>query len=149
MICPTINSYKRTVPGTWAPVNATWGTDNRTTAIRAIPGSAKSTRIELRLSGADMNAYLAMAASLAAGLQGIEEKLEPPPATTNAYDAPNAAPLPRRLSEATARFKQSEMARRHFGDEFVDHYALTREWEVRQAERAVTSWELERYFESI
>ena len=149
MICPTINSYKRTVPGTWAPVNATWGVDSRTTAIRAIPGSAKSTRIELRLPGADMNAYIAMAASVAAGLAGIEEKLEPPAATTNAYEATGAPSLPRNLSEATALFRKSVMARTAFGDEFVDHYANTREWEIRQFEKAVTSWELERYFESI
>jgi glutamine synthetase len=149
MICPTINSYKRTVPGTWAPVNATWGEDSRTTAIRAFPGSAKSTRIELRLSGADMNAYLAMAASVAAGLAGIRERLEPPPATTNAYQATTAPPLPRTLSDATKLFHASPMARAAFGDFFVDHYTITREWEVRQFEKAVTNWELQRYFESI
>ena len=149
MICPTINSFKRTVPGTWAPVNATWGVDNRTTAIRAITGSPKSTRIELRLSGADMNAYVAMAASVAAGLAGIEENLTPPDPATNAYSDTNAPALPRSLEEATALFKKSVMARKYFGDDFVDHYSLTREWEVRQAGRAVTNWELERYFESI
>ena len=72
MIAPTINSYKRTVPGTWAPTNATWGEDTRTTAVRAIPGSAKSARVELRLSAADMNPYLAIAASLAAGRIGTD-----------------------------------------------------------------------------
>ena len=149
MICPTINSFKRTVPGTWAPVNATWGVDNRTTAIRAITGSPKSTRIELRLSGADMNAYVAMAASVAAGLAGISENLTPPDPATNAYSDTNAPALPRSLEEATALFKKSVMARKYFGDDFVDHYSLTREWEVRQAGRAVTNWELERYFESI
>lgn len=149
MIAPSVNSYKRTVPGTWAPVNATWGHDNRTTAIRAIPGSAKSSRIELRLSAADANPYLSMAASLAAGLAGIEQKLEPPEPVTNAYAAPAAPPLPRDLAEATALFRDSSLARRSFGDAFVDHYAATREWEVRQYQRAVTDWELARYFESI
>jgi glutamine synthetase len=149
MIAPTVNSYKRTVPGTWAPVNATWGNDNRTTAIRAIPGSAKSTRVELRLSAADMNPYLSMAASLAAGLAGIEQKLEPPEPVTNAYAAGNAPPLPRDLVEATALFRNSDLARRSFGDAFVEHYAATREWEVRQYRRAVTDWELSRYFESV
>jgi glutamine synthetase len=96
IFCPTVNSYKRTVPGAWAPVNATWGVDNRTTAVRAIPGSPKSTRVELRLTGADINPYLAMAASLAAGLDGIERKLELPPPTVNAY-AGDAPPLPRTL----------------------------------------------------
>jgi glutamine synthetase len=149
MIAPTINSYKRTVPGTWAPINASWGEDNRTTAIRSIPGSAKSTRVELRLSAADMNPYLAMAASLAAGLEGIERKLEPPAPATNGYTAHDSAPLPRDLAEAAQRFRQSELSRKWFGDEFVDHYAGTRDWEVRQYQRAVTDWELARYFESI
>lgn len=148
VICPTINSYKRTVPGVWAPVNATWGVDNRTTAVRAIPGSSKSTRVELRLSGADINPYLAMAASLAAGLDGIERKLELPPSTVNAY-AGDAAPLPRTLAAATLLFRESKMARCWLGDEFVEHYAGTRDWEVRQFEKAVTDWELARYFESV
>lgn len=149
MIAPSINSYKRTVPGTWAPINATWGEDNRTTAIRSIPGSPKSTRVELRLSAADINPYIAMAASIAAGIEGVTRKLEPPPATVNAYAAPDAPALPHDLAEATARLRQSEVARDWFGEQFVDHYACTREWEVRQYQRAVTDWELARYFESI
>jgi len=148
VFCPTINSYKRTVPGAWAPVNATWGVDNRTTAVRAIPGRRKSTRVELRLTGADINPYLAMAASLAAGLDGIERKLELPPPTVNAYTG-EAPPLPRTLAEATRLFRQSRVAREWLGAEFVDHYASTREWEVRQYEKAVTDWELLRYFESV
>jgi glutamine synthetase len=148
IICPTINSYKRTVPGAWAPINATWGVDNRTTAVRAIPGSSKSARVELRLAGADINPYLAMAASLAAGLDGIERKLELPPPTVNAYSG-DAPPLPRTLAAAAKLFHESAMARRWLGDEFVDHYAATREWEVRQFEKAVTDWELARYFESV
>ena len=149
LVCPTINSYKRTVPGTWAPINATWGEDTRTTAVRSIRGSAKSSRVELRLSGADINPYLAMAASLAAGLEGIERKLAPPAPVTNAYAAPSDAPLPKNLGDAAKLFRASTMARKWFGDQFVDHYAATREWEVRQFEKAVTSWELARYFESI
>jgi glutamine synthetase len=148
VFCPTINSYKRTVPGAWAPVNATWGIDNRTTAVRAIPGRRKSTRVELRLAGADINPYLAMAASLAAGLDGIERKLELPPPAVNAYSG-DAPPLPRTLAEATRLFRESHVAREWLGEEFVDHYARTREWEVRQYEKAVTDWELERYFESV
>ncbi len=149
MIAPTINSYKRTVPGAWAPVNATWGEDNRTTAIRSITGSPKSTRVELRLSAADMNPYLAMAASIAAGIEGVRRGIEPPPATTNAYAQPDAPLLPRDLAEATCRFRGSALAREWFGEEFVEHYASTREWEVRQYQRAVTDWELARYFESV
>ncbi len=149
MITPCINSYKRMVPGTWAPVNATWGEDNRTTAIRYIPGSPKSARVELRLSGADMNPYLAMAASIAAGVEGIRRGLEPPPPVTNAYAARDAPPLPRDLGEAADRFRASALAREWFTPEFVDHYAATRDWEVRQYQRAVTDWELARYFESV
>ncbi len=146
--CPTVNSYKRTVPGVWAPVNATWGVDNRTTAVRAIPAGKKSTRVEMRLSGADANPYLSMAASLAAGLDGIERALEPPEPAVNAYTA-GAPALPRTLGEATRLFRQSQVARKWFGDEFVDHFAATRDWEMRQFEGAVTDWELARYFESV
>jgi glutamine synthetase len=149
MICPTINSYKRLVPGTWAPVSATWGIDSRTTAVRDIPGDQDSSRIELRLSGADMNPYLAMAASLAAGLEGLELNLTPLDPVIDAYNATGSTPLPRSLKEAVQAFHTSSMARRWFGDAFVDHYASTRAWEVRQYEKAVTDWELSRYFESI
>jgi len=151
MMCPTVNSYKRTVPGFWAPVNSTWGIDNRTTAVRAIPSTGDSARIETRLPGADMNPYLAMAASLAAGLDGIERKIELAPATTDAYKTDGALcpELPRDLAEATRLFRSSALAHKAFGDEFVEHYAATREWEVRQYQKAVTDWELARYFEAI
>jgi glutamine synthetase len=148
MIGPTVNSYKRTVPGLWAPVNASWGIDNRTTAIRSIPGSPTSSRVELRLAAADMNPYLAMAASAAAGLEGVNRGLHPPPPATNAYDT-KATPLPRDLAEAAQQFSASSVARDWFGDEFVDHYVCTRNWEMRQYQRAVTDWELARYFESV
>ena len=146
--CPTVNSYKRTVPGAWAPINATWGIDNRTTAVRAIPSAGNSGRVELRLTGADINPYIAMAASLAAGLDGIERELPLPAPVVNAYTG-DAPPLPRTLAEATRKLRESAMARKWLGDEFVDHYAATREWEVRQFEEAVTDWELARYLESI
>jgi glutamine synthetase len=149
MVAPTVNSYKRTVPGTWAPINSTWGDDNRTTAIRSIAGSPKSTRIELRLSAADINPYLAMAASLAAGLEGIERELEPCAPVTNGYAEKSAAALPADLSVASTRLRESQIARKWFGDEFVEHYCGTRDWEWRQYQRAVTDWELARYFESI
>jgi glutamine synthetase len=148
IFCPTINSYKRTVPGVWAPVNATWGIDNRTTAVRAIPSSGKGSRVELRLTGADINPYLAMAASLAAGLEGIARRLKPPAPLTDAY-ASSAAPLPRSLEEATRLLATSQVARDWLGDTFVDHYVSTRDWEVRQYGKAVTDWELARYLESI
>ena len=149
LFCPTINSYKRTVPGVWAPVNSTWGIDNRTAAVRVIPSGPKSTRVETRLAGADANPYLAMAASVAAGLDGIERNLDPTEPAVNAYAATQAAALPRNLADATKLFHASAFARKWFGDEFVDHFAATREWEVRQFEKAVTDWELARYLETI
>jgi glutamine synthetase len=96
-----------------------------------------------------MNPYLAIAASLAAGVEGVSRGLEPPPPSTNGYTAAECQPLPHDLSEATCRFRNSETARDWFGDQFVDHYADTRVWEVRQFARHVTDWELARYFEAI
>jgi glutamine synthetase len=148
-IAPTINSYKRMVPGAWAPNTATWGIENRTTALRIIHGSPTATRIEFRLCGADMNPYISMAAALASGLYGIENELEPPPAQAgNAYEA-TGSPLPRTLAEATANLRRSERVRKLLGEAFVDHYVRTREWEVREFDRAVTTWELERYIEHV
>ncbi|HET7825596.1 MAG TPA: glutamine synthetase family protein [Anaeromyxobacter sp.] len=149
---PTVNSYKRSVENTWAPTTATWGLENRTAAIRLISDrdSPKSGRLEYRQPGADMNPYAAMAASLAAGLWGIEHEVEPPPPCEgNAYAQKDAAPLPRNLKDAVELLKRSERAREILGEGFVDHYVRTREWEVRQFERAVTTWELERYLEII
>jgi len=148
---PTVNSYKRLVEGFWAPTRVTWGVDNRTVAFRVIPGSPKSTRLEVRVGGADLNAYLAMAASVAAGVWGIEEKLElaEEPVTGSAYHADSAVRLPRTLQEATDRLERSSLARELLGQEFVDHFVRTREWEWRQAQQAVTDWELKRYFEII
>ena len=148
MFLPTVNSYKRTVPGTWAPTNVTWGIDNRTTALRAIPAGSKATRVEHRLPGADSNPYLALAASLASGLYGIEKKLALAAPTVNAY-ASKAPSLPRTLEKAAALFRASDVAREYFGADFVEHYAATRQWEVREFRRAVTDWELARYFEII
>lgn len=149
LIAPTINSYKRMVPGTWAPNTATWGIENRTTALRVIPGSPYSTRIEYRLCGADMNPYLSMSAALASGLYGIEKGLElPPPQKGNAYESTGRL-LPRTLAEAAENLKRSEVARSILGEEFVDHFVRTREWEVREYNKAVTTWELERYIEHV
>jgi glutamine synthetase len=144
---PTINSYKRSVENTWAPTSATWGRENRTCALRVIGGDPKSMRVEFRLLGADMNPYVGMAVSLAAGLWGIEHQVEPGEAVSgNAYRS-EAAPLPRNLRDAITLLDRSTVARELLGEEFVDHYLRTRTWEVRQYERAVTTWELERYFE--
>ena len=150
LLSPTINSYKRYVPGVWAPLNASWGVENRTCAIRAIPGSAKATRLEYRQTAADINPYIAMAATLAAGLWGIEQEREPPPPVEgDASGRGDLAPLPRTLREATDRLSRSEHARTILGEAFVDHYVRTRDWECRQYERAVGGWELARYFETV
>lgn len=146
---PTVNSYKRSMENTWAPTTATWGWENRTTAIRAIGDSPKSMRLEYRQLAADMNPYIGMAVSLAAGLWGIENEVEPPPMCEGNGYAAKAPPLPRNLKEAVELLERSERARELLGDGFVDHYLRTRKWEVRQYERAVTNWELERYMELI
>lgn len=148
---PNVNSYKRLVDGFWAPTRVSWGVDNRTTALRVIPGSAKSTRVETRVPGSDVNPYLAMSAAFAAGLYGIEKglKLEHDPVQGSAYLVEGLERLPRTLQEATERLKRSETAREILSEEFVDHFVRTREWEWRQFQDSVTHWELERYFEII
>ncbi len=152
MIASTVNSYSRLVPGFWAPTDATWGIDNRTCALRVISGSAKSQRVEYRVAAADANPHLALAAAVGAGLWGIEHKIEPDAAVTgNAYDKtfPKRLKLPATLWEAAQKLKASKPARVLFGDTFVDHFAATREWEEREFRKAVTDWELARYFEII
>ena len=152
MVAPTVNSYSRLIPGFWAPTEATWGVENRTCALRAIPGAPASQRVEYRVAAADINPYLALAAALASGLWGIERRIEPDaPIEGNAYavaHAPERA-LPRTLGEAANRFEASAAARDLFGDAFVEHYAMTRRWEEREFQRAITDWELARYFEII
>jgi glutamine synthetase len=150
LVSPTVNSYKRYVPGVWAPLNASWGVENRTCAIRAIPGSSKSTRLEYRQTAADINPYVAMAATLAAGLWGVETGSEPPlQVEGDASARTDLAPLPRNLREATTLLDGSQRARQLLGRAFVEHYIRTRDWEWRQYERAVTEWELARYFETV
>ena len=151
MFWPTVNSYKRLVDGFWAPVKPTWGVDNRTATFRVLPGSPKATRLETRAPGADMNPYLAVAGVLAAGLDGVEKglKLTTKPITGTNKGAENVPRAPRSLIETTRIFRDSEVARDWFGDDFVDHFAATREWEWRQWQDAVTDWELRRYFEII
>ena len=152
LLAPTVNSYRRLIPGFWAPTEASWGIDNRTCALRVVPGSAKSQRIECRVSAADANPYLALAAALAAGLWGVAEQVEPEAAVVgNAYDQsfPKRLALPATLWEAAQRLKASTVARELFGDPFVDHFAATREWEEREFRKHISDWELERYFEII
>ncbi len=152
MVATTCNSYTRLVPGAWAPTAASWGIENRTCALRAIPGRPSAQRVEYRIAAADMNPYLALAAAIGSGLWGIEQQIEPSaPTSGNAYEARyrKAQQLPRTLGEAAARLRQSQVARELFGDRFVEHFAYTREWEEQQQLAAVTDWQLQRYFEII
>jgi len=148
---PTVNSYKRLVDGMWAPTKVTWGVDNRTVALRVIPGSPTSTRLETRVPGSDINPYLAVAAGLAAGLYGIENRLalELDPIVGNGYTAEDAVRLPANLLAAADALDRSEIARSLFGDPFIDHFVASRRWEWRQFGQSVTDWELRRYFEII
>ena len=150
MYAPTINSYKRLVEGAWAPTTLTWGLDNRTVALRVLAGGANSCRLETRVIGADVNPYLAMAAALASGLYGIRHKLIlQPPTTGNGYADRSQGTLPLNLAEATAKLKQSTIAAEILGEPFVQHFVETREWEWKQHLKAVTDWEMKRYFEII
>lgn len=152
MIACTVNSYTRLIPGYWAPTSASWGYENRTCALRVIGGAPKSQRVEYRIAAADINPYIAFAASIGSGLWGIENKIEPTaPVEGNAYEKrfPAKMGLPSTLWEAAQKLKGSKAARNLFGDEFVDHYAATREWEEREARKAITDWQLARYFEII
>jgi glutamine synthetase len=152
MVACTTNSYTRLIPGFWAPTDAAWGVENRTTALRVIPGSERSQRVEYRVAAADINPYLALAAAIGSGLWGIENRIDPgEPIEGNAYavEHPGERALPRSLGEAAGRLKASRAARTLFGDVFVDHYAATREWEQREANKAITDWQLARYFEII
>jgi glutamine synthetase len=152
MIACTVNSYSRLIPGFWAPTSATWGVENRTTALRVIRGGPSSQRVEYRIAAADINPYIALAAAIGSGLWGIENKVEPDaPIVGNAYDQthPAARQLPATLFEAAQRLKQSAAARALFGDAFVEHFAATREWEERECRKTISDWELARYFEII
>ncbi|MBT4043676.1 MAG: glutamine synthetase [Rhodospirillaceae bacterium] len=152
MIAPTVNAYTRLIPGFWAPTDATWGVDNRTCALRVIGGGEHSQRVEFRVAAADGNPYLALAAALGAGLWGIEQKIEPTaPIVGNAYDQaiPKRLSLPQSLGEAADKLERSKAARALFGDAFVEHFAATRKWEERESRRAITDWQLKRYFEII
>ncbi len=151
MFAPTINSYKRLVEGAWAPTTLTWGVDNRTVALRVLAGSENSARLETRVIGADVNPYLAMSAAVASGLYGIRNKLSLEVAQTrgNGYHDKSNGVLPSTLQEAVIKMKNSTIANELFGPEFTHHFIGTREWEWRQHLKAVTDWEMKRYFEII
>lgn len=149
LYAPTVNSYKRYQAASFAPTALAWGYDNRTTGFRVV-GRGPSLRIECRIPGADANPYLALAALLAAALDGIERQIEPPPALSgDAYAADSIPHIPRSLPEAIAEFENSDLVRRAFGDAVVEHYLHFARTEQQAFDAAVTCWERQRYFERI
>lgn len=145
---PYINSYKRFAKGTFAPTSIVWSVDNRTAAFRLCGDGTKGVRVECRLGGSDMNPYLAMAAMLAAGLKGIEEKLTLQDAFAgDAYDAAKAPTVPTTLLQARDALLASDMLREAFGDEVITHYGRAAEWEIEEFNRVVTDYEIARGFE--
>lgn len=151
MFAPTINSYKRLIEGAWAPTTITWAVENRTTALRVINTAEAYTRLETRIPGADTNPYLVMAAALAAGLYGIKNKLqlEIPQTVGNGYTNSGNGKIPANLYDASVAMQHSDLAKELFGEQFVTHFTQTRLWECKQFNKAVTDWELKRYFEII
>ncbi|MEO8608041.1 MAG: glutamine synthetase family protein [Chloroflexota bacterium] len=146
---PTINSYKRYQSGSWAPTSLAWSYDNRTAGFRVV-GHGKSLRIESRIPGADVNPYLAYAATLASGLDGIRNKIEPPQIFEgDVYSAKELPQVPRTLRDAIALMERSTFAREAFGDDVIEHYLHFYKTEQAAYDKAVTTWERARYFEQI
>jgi len=147
-LAPYVNSYKRFKVGTFAPTKAIWSLDNRTAGYRICGENSRSVRVECRVGGSDLNPYLALAALLAAGLDGIERELPlEEPFTGDAYGARKARRIPETLRDAAAAMKRSKMLREAFGDEVIDHYHHAAMWEQEQNDRHVTDWEVARGFE--
>jgi glutamine synthetase len=145
-LAPAINSYKRYAAGSWAPTTLAWGYDNRTCGFRVV-GHGQSQRVETRIPGGDVNAYLAFAALIAAGLDGVERDLEPPaPLEGNAYES-DAPRFPSTLREAIEALEAGTMARAALGDDVVDHYLNYARTEQRLYDQVVTCYERERMFE--
>ncbi|MDI7863746.1 glutamine synthetase family protein [Rhizobiaceae bacterium n13] len=147
-LAPYINSYKRFMAGTFAPTKAIWSKDNRTAGYRLCGDGTKAIRIECRVGGSDLNPYLAMAALIAAGIDGIEKKLElEAPFVGDAYGAGEVREIPRTLRDATSALAHSQMLRAAFGDDVIDHYVRAANWEQEEYDRRVTDWEVARGFE--
>lgn len=147
-LCPYINSYKRFQASTFAPTKSIWSRDNRTAGFRLCGEGTKGIRTECRIGGADLNPYLAFAALIAAGLKGIDEKLElPEPFEGDAYAMAELPDIPKTLREAIVTLENSAMLKEAFGEEVVEHYLHTARWEQMEYDRRVTDWELHRGFE--
>ncbi|KPJ79077.1 MAG: glutamine synthetase [Deltaproteobacteria bacterium SG8_13] len=146
---PTVNSYKRFQPGSWAPTRIAWSYDNRTAGFRVV-GKGQGVHIECRIPGADCNPYLAIAASIASGLDGIARRIEPPAALEgDLYVAENLPRVPSSLQEARRLFESSGFVKAALGENITRHYARFYQVEQEAFERAVTDWERQRYFERI
>ena len=147
-LAPYVNSYKRFQVGTFAPTKAIWSRDNRTAGFRLCGENSKAIRTECRIGGADLNPYLAFAALLAAGMAGIEEELELEAAFSgDAYQGANLREVPKTLREASEAMEGSRMLRSALGDDVVEHYVHTANWEQFEYDRRITDWELKRGFE--
>jgi glutamine synthetase len=147
-LAPYVNSYKRFSKGTFAPTKTVWSVDNRTAGFRLCGENTKGVRVECRIGGADLNPYLAQAVMIAAGIKGIEEKMELAPATTgDVYEDAKAADIPQTLRAATETLRGSQFLREALGDDVVNHYTRAAEWEQEEFDRAVTDWEIKRGFE--
>jgi glutamine synthetase len=146
-VAPSVNSYKRYAAESWAPTSISWGRDNRTAGFRIV-GHGQSRRIECRIPGADVNPYLGYAALLAAGLDGVENQLDPGPELKgNAYEAGEADAFPSTLAEAVANWEGSEFAKRAFGEAVWKHYLNYGQTEQRLFDQVVTDYERTRMFE--
>ncbi len=147
-LAPYINSYKRFVAGTFAPTKAIWSLDNRTAGYRVCGAGSKAVRVECRVGGADLNPYLAMAALLAAGIDGIEnERALEPAFKGDAYAGTGAREIPGTLRAALGSLDGSGMLRAAFGDEVIEHYLHAGRWEQTEYDRRITDWEVKRGFE--
>lgn len=147
-LAPCVNSYKRFCTGMFAPTKSVWSLDNRTAGFRICGESTKSVRVECRIGGADLNPYLACAALLAAGLEGIEQMLDPgAPVSGDLYQNETAPQIPQTLDEAAEALKDSQFLTRSFGEEVISHYYRAARWELEEQHRIVTDWERARGFE--
>jgi len=149
-LAPYVNSYKRFTAGMFAPTKAVWSTDNRTAGYRVCGAGTRAVRVECRVGGADLNPYLALAAQLAAGLDGIAQQMAlEPERKGDMYAARKARQIPRNLREAAAALSRSTMLREAFGSDVVDHYVHAATWEISEQDRVVSDWELMRGFERL
>jgi glutamine synthetase len=147
-LAPYVNSYKRFMKGSFAPTKTVWSVDNRTAGFRLCGDGTKGVRVECRIGGSDMNPYLAQAAMLAAGIKGIEDKMQlAPPTRGDVYEDAKAGEIPHTLRAATETLRSSKMLREAFGDDVVNHYTRCAEWEQEEFDRVVTDWEIARGFE--